>query len=83
MARLRIDRNDSTGVREYDAVAERLADLRAVAIDLPGNDGAAGLADDAAAVRAALDGIGERPLVVSHSYGGATAESGRNPSTEE
>ena len=47
-----------------------------VAIDLPSNDGAAGLADDAAAVRAALDGIGEPALVVGHSYGGIAISEG-------
>ena len=60
----------------YDAVAERLADLWVVAIDLPSNDGAAGLADDAAAVRAALDGIGEPAVVVGHSYGGIAVSEG-------
>jgi len=60
----------------YDAVAERLADLRVVAIDLPSNDGAAGLAEDAAAVRDALDGIGERALAVGHSYGGIAISEG-------
>jgi pimeloyl-ACP methyl ester carboxylesterase len=60
----------------YDAVAERLADLRVVAIDLPSNGGVAGLADDAAAVRAALEGIGEPTLVVGHSYGGIAISEG-------
>jgi pimeloyl-ACP methyl ester carboxylesterase len=60
----------------YDAVAERLADLRVVAIDLPSNDGAAGLPDDAAAVRDALDRIGEPALVVGHSYGGIAISEG-------
>jgi pimeloyl-ACP methyl ester carboxylesterase len=60
----------------YDLVAERLADLRVVAIDLPSNGGAAGLADDAAAVRAALDEIGEPALVVGHSYGGIAISEG-------
>ena len=60
----------------YDAVAERLADLRVVAIDLPSNEGMSGLADDAAAVRAALDAIGEPTLVVGHSYGGIAISEG-------
>lgn len=60
----------------YDAVAERLADLRVTAIDLPSNDGASGLADDAAAVRSALDRIGEPALVVGHSYGGIAISEG-------
>ncbi len=60
----------------YDAVAERLDHVRVVAIDLPSNDGAPGLADDAAAVRAALDAIGEPALVVGHSYGGIAISEG-------
>jgi pimeloyl-ACP methyl ester carboxylesterase len=66
----------------YDAVAERLADLRVLAIDLPSNDGTAGLADDAAAVRAALDGLGEPALVVGHSYGGIAISEGAAGSTQ-
>jgi pimeloyl-ACP methyl ester carboxylesterase len=60
----------------YDAVAERLADLRVVCIDLPSNDGASGLADDAAAVSDALERIGEPTVVVGHSYGGIAISEG-------
>jgi pimeloyl-ACP methyl ester carboxylesterase len=62
----------------YDAVVERLRDagMRVTAIDLPSNDGASGLGDDAAAVRAALDAIGEPTVVVGHSYGGIAVSEG-------
>ena len=62
----------------YDAVAERLRGegFDVTAIDLPSNDGASGLADDAAAVRAALDGIGRPAVVVGHSYGGVAITEG-------
>ena len=46
------------------------------AIDLPSNGGSAGLADDAAAVRSALDEIGEPTVVVGHSYGGIAVSEG-------
>ena len=66
------------GAWAYDAVADRLshAGVAVTAIDLPSNDGAAGLADDAAAVRAALDGIGAPTVVVGHSYGGIAVSEG-------
>jgi len=62
----------------YDDVAERLigAGVWVTAIDLPSNDGAAGLADDADAVRAALEEIGEPTVVVGHSYGGIAVSEG-------
>ena len=46
------------------------------AIDLPSNDGASGLADDAAAIRSALDEIGAPTVVVGHSYGGIAVSEG-------
>jgi pimeloyl-ACP methyl ester carboxylesterase len=67
------------GAWVYGAVAERLAAAAAVAvtaIDLPSNDGAAGLADDAAAIRAALAAIGRPTVVVGHSYGGIAVSEG-------
>jgi len=62
----------------WDDVLDRLtaAGVLARAIDLPSNDGASGLAEDAAAVRAALDGIGEPTVVVGHSYGGIAVSEG-------
>ena len=45
-------------------------------IDLPSNDGASGLADDAAAVRAAIAELGEPTVVVGHSYGGVAISEG-------
>ena len=62
----------------WDDVAERLAaaGVDARAIDLPSNDGASGLADDAAAVRDALAAIGEPAVVVGHSYGGVAISEG-------
>lgn len=62
----------------YDDVADRLtnAGVDVTVIDLPSNDGAAGLAEDAAAVRAALDDIGEPTVVVGHSYGGVAVSEG-------
>ena len=46
--------------------------ITSVAIDLPSRGGApATLADDAAAVRTALDELGEPAVVVGHSYAGA------------
>ena len=62
----------------YDEVADRLtrAGVAAKTIDLPSNGGEAGLADDAAAVREALDGIGEPTVVVGHSYGGIAVSEG-------
>ncbi len=66
------------GAWAYDDVAARLeaAGVRVTAIDLPSNDGASGLADDAAAVRAALEEIGEPTVVVGHSYGGIAISEG-------
>jgi len=62
----------------WKAVIDRLAatGVDARAIDLPSNDGASGLADDAAAVRAALAAIGEPAVVVGHSYGGIAISEG-------
>ena len=62
----------------YDAVAERLdkAGVAVTAIDLPSNDGASGLQDDAAAIRATLDEIGAPTVVVGHSYGGIAVSEG-------
>jgi pimeloyl-ACP methyl ester carboxylesterase len=66
------------GAWVYGAVAERLsaAAVAVTAIDLPSNDGASGLADDAAAIRAALAGIGRPTVVVGHSYGGIAVSEG-------
>jgi len=66
------------GAWAYDGVAERLGreGVGVTAIDLPSNGGAAGLSDDAAAVRAALDEIGEPTVVVGHSYGGIAVSEG-------
>ena len=65
------------GAWAYDDVCAGLAErgLAARAIDLPSNDGG-GLADDAAAVRGALDEIGEPAVVVGHSYGGIAVSEG-------
>ena len=65
------------GAWAYDDVCSGLAErgLAARAIDLPSNDGG-GLADDAAAVRGALDEIGEPAVVVGHSYGGIAVSEG-------
>ena len=62
----------------WDNVLDRLtaAGVVARAIDLPSNDGASGLADDAAAVRDALAEIGEPAVVVGHSYGGVAISEG-------
>jgi pimeloyl-ACP methyl ester carboxylesterase len=60
----------------YEALAERLGGRQVTSIDLPSNDGASGLADDAAAVRAALERIGEPTVVVGHSYGGIAVSEG-------
>jgi pimeloyl-ACP methyl ester carboxylesterase len=62
----------------WDAVLDRLtaAGVAARAIDLPSNDGASGLADDAAAVRDALAATGEPTVVVGHSYGGIAISEG-------
>jgi pimeloyl-ACP methyl ester carboxylesterase len=62
----------------WDDVLERLtaAGLNARALDLPSNDGASGLADDAAAVRAAIAELGEPTVVVGHSYGGVAISEG-------
>jgi pimeloyl-ACP methyl ester carboxylesterase len=62
----------------YDGVAERLRGegVDVTAIDLPSNDGRSGLADDAAAVRGALDAIGGPTVVVGHSYGGIAVSEG-------
>lgn len=66
------------GAWAYDKVAERLQDddVAVTVIDLPSNDGASGLADDAAAVRAALDDIQVPTVVVGHSYGGIAVSEG-------
>ena len=66
------------GAWAYDGVAARLAQagVAVTAIDLPSNDGTAGLADDAAAVRAALAGISAPTVVVGHSYGGIAVSEG-------
>jgi len=66
------------GAWAYDDVAERLGreGVTPTAIDLPSNGGAAGLADDAAAVRSALEEIGEPTVVVGHSYGGIAVSEG-------
>ena len=62
----------------YEDVADRLtaASVDTRAIDLPSNDGASGLADDAAAVREALAAFGEPAVVVGHSYGGVAISEG-------
>ena len=62
----------------WDDVLDRLvaAGVTARAIDLPSNDGAAGLADDAAAVREGLAQLGEPAVVVGHSYGGIAISEG-------
>jgi pimeloyl-ACP methyl ester carboxylesterase len=52
------------------------AGVDARAIDLPSNDGASDLADDAAAVRDALAAIDEPAVVVGHSYGGIAISEG-------
>ena len=66
------------GAWAYDDVAERLtgAGVKVKAIDLPSNGGTAGLADDAAAIRAALDDNAELTVVVGHSYGGVAVSEG-------
>jgi pimeloyl-ACP methyl ester carboxylesterase len=66
------------GAWAYDEVVPRLAGqgVAVTAIDLPSNDGGSGLADDAAAVRAALERIGEPAVVVGHSYGGIAISEG-------
>jgi pimeloyl-ACP methyl ester carboxylesterase len=66
------------GAWAYDAVAERLtgAAVAVTVIDLPSNDGASGLAEDAAAVRGALDAIDRPTVVVGHSYGGIAVSEG-------
>ena len=72
------------GAWAYDDVAPRLtgAGVKVTVIDLPSNDGAAGLADDAAAIRSALDEIGEPTVVVGHSYGGIAVSEGAAGSPE-
>ena len=62
----------------WSDVIDRLtaAGADARAIELPSNDGASGLADDAAAVRDAIAAFGERPVVVGHSYGGVAISEG-------
>ena len=66
------------GAWAYEAVAPRLteAGVAVTAIDLPSNGGAAGLADDAAAIRTKLDEIGAPTIVVGHSYGGIAVSEG-------
>ena len=72
------------GAWAYDDVAARLGreNVSVTAIDLPSNAGSAGLADDAAAVRAALDEIGEPTVVVGHSYGGIAVSEGASGSAD-
>ena len=72
------------GAWAYDEVADRLtrAGVAVTVIDLPSNGGSAGLADDAAAVRSALDAIGEPTVVVGHSYGGIAVSEGAAGSPE-
>ncbi len=53
-----------------------LADVGLRVIELPSNDGRSGLADDAAAVRDAVAGMGEPTVVVGHSYGGVAISEG-------
>ncbi len=62
----------------WDDVLDRLgaAGVTARAVDLPSNDGASGLADDAAAVREGLAELGEPAVVVGHSYGGIPTSEG-------
>ena len=62
----------------WDDVLDRLtaAGVAARAIELPSNEGAAGLADDAAAVRTALAATGEPTVVVGHSYSGIAISEG-------
>jgi pimeloyl-ACP methyl ester carboxylesterase len=62
----------------WDEVIDRLAaaGVLALAIDLPSNDGASGLADDAAAVQRALAGLDEPAVAVGHSYGGVAVSEG-------
>ncbi len=62
----------------YDAVREQLAGVGVdvTAIDLPSNGGVAGLPEDAAAVREALDAIGRPTVVMGHSYGGIALSEG-------
>ncbi len=66
------------GAWAYDDVAHRLEreGVDVSTIDLPSNGGVAGLAEDAAAVRAALDEIAEPTVVVGHSYGGIAVSEG-------
>jgi pimeloyl-ACP methyl ester carboxylesterase len=66
------------GAWAYDDVVPRLTDagVAVTVIDLPSNGGAAGLADDAATVRSALEDIGEPTVVVGHSYGGIAVSEG-------
>jgi pimeloyl-ACP methyl ester carboxylesterase len=66
------------GAWAYDDVASRLGreNVSVTAIDLPSNGGSAGLPDDAAAVREALEEIGEPTVVVGHSYGGIAVSEG-------
>ena len=63
----------------WTEVIDRLARHRASACarsSCPSNDGPSGLADDAAAVRDAIAGIGEPTVVVGHSYGGVAISEG-------
>ena len=66
----------------WQFVGERLdaAGVPYVALDLAGRDRDAGLDDDAAVVRAALDAIDGDVVLVGHSYGGAViTEAGDHP----
>jgi pimeloyl-ACP methyl ester carboxylesterase len=66
------------GAWAWEPVTARLdgADVALRAIDLPSNAGQAELADDARAVRAALDELAVPTLVVGHSYGGIAVSEG-------
>ena len=57
-----------------------LLDLRSHSVALPSCEGEGGLAEDAAALRHALDHV-ESAIVIGHSYGGTViAEAGQHPS---
>jgi pimeloyl-ACP methyl ester carboxylesterase len=66
------------GAWAYEDVVPRLtgAGVAVRVIDLPSNGGEAGLADDAEAVRSALEDIGAPTVVVGHSYGGIAVSEG-------
>ncbi len=61
-----------------DLLRERTG-IHSIALELPSIGSAAGLAEDAAALRAALDGV-DSANVVGHSYGGTViADAGQHP----